>query len=99
MTMETARLVEQGRDHKVVSRVGHASKVGYHVSKAITKRKCGKKIKHSVPPTVLQQLFVSCRQVFKGPGTVPSPHDVHNLCSILGMFSKFSYLPEMHLVL
>ncbi|BBH06950.1 Protein of unknown function D [Prunus dulcis] len=75
MTMETARLVEQGRDHKVVSRVGHASKVGYHVSKAITKRKCGKKIKHSVPSTVLQQLFVSCRQVFKGPGTVPSPHD------------------------
>lgn len=86
MTMETARLVEQGRDHKVVSRVGHASKVGYHVNKAIKKRKCGKKMKHSVPsmvPIALQQLFVSCRQVFKGPGTVPSPHDVHNLCSIL----------------
>ncbi|KAL2492856.1 Plant cysteine oxidase 2 [Abeliophyllum distichum] len=31
----------------------------------------------------LQRLFDSCQQVFKGPGTVPSPSDVQRLCHIL----------------
>lgn len=34
-------------------------------------------------PAVLQRLFVLCRDVFKGDGTVPSPEDVTKLCRIL----------------
>ncbi|KAE8678213.1 Plant cysteine oxidase 2 [Hibiscus syriacus] len=34
-------------------------------------------------PEVLQQLFVSCREIFKGPGTVPPASDVNKLRIIL----------------
>ncbi|KAK4746540.1 hypothetical protein SAY87_012852 [Trapa incisa] len=33
--------------------------------------------------TALQELFDSCRKIFKGPGTVPPPHDVRRLSHIL----------------
>ncbi|KAF3442990.1 hypothetical protein FNV43_RR16908 [Rhamnella rubrinervis] len=73
-------------------------RVGY-VNRAIGKRKCRQlmrserrkcrrlvRIKPSVTQDVsmvLQQLFVSCRDVFKGPSTVPLPLDVQKLCRIL----------------
>ncbi|KAI9093702.1 hypothetical protein K1719_027151 [Acacia pycnantha] len=72
-----AGLVEHGRD-----RVGHVNKVGYRfIGK---KRKPYRRVRRS--PTVSkarQELFVSCRDTFKGPGTVPSSQDVQKLCHIL----------------
>ncbi|MED6145325.1 hypothetical protein PIB30_024078 [Stylosanthes scabra] len=34
-------------------------------------------------PKALKDLYLSCRETFKGPGTVPSPQHVQALCSIL----------------
>ncbi|CAK9160404.1 unnamed protein product [Ilex paraguariensis] len=73
MTIE-AGLVEQRRNT-----VGPVTKV-------IRKKKCKtKNTKRPVPavPTALQRLYGACRDVFKGPGTVPSPSDVQKLCHIL----------------
>ncbi|KAK9951695.1 hypothetical protein M0R45_007131 [Rubus argutus] len=93
MGIEAGGLVEQGRDphHSKVNVVGghnHHHHVGYMRSKVIKKRKyCSRnrKVKHSDSDSdsALQQVFVSCRDVFKGLGTVPLPHHVHKLCSIL----------------
>ncbi|KAK1311487.1 hypothetical protein QJS10_CPA08g00093 [Acorus calamus] len=57
----------------------------------IRKRACRRTkrpFQHPPPPppppvTALQRLFSTCRGVFKGPGTVPHPHDVHALQFIL----------------
>lgn len=72
-------LVEQGRE-----RVGHVNKVGY-VKRVIAKKRnkpYNRRVKKHVPKA-LQELFDSCKQTFKGPGTVPSPQDVHKICHIL----------------
>ncbi|PON31748.1 Cysteine oxygenase/2-aminoethanethiol dioxygenase [Parasponia andersonii] len=67
--------------------VRHVSRVGY-VTKVIGKRKSGR-VKRSInmkPPKVpmaLQQLFLTCRDVFNGPGTIPLPHHVNKLRLIL----------------
>ncbi|KAL7618438.1 plant cysteine oxidase 2 [Lactuca sativa] len=70
------------------------------VSKSIRKKKCYRKTnskrKQSPPrPTStpvsfpLQRLYMSCKDVFKGIGTVPSPTDVQKLCHILdGMMAE-----------
>ncbi|KAK7315521.1 hypothetical protein VNO77_34071 [Canavalia gladiata] len=76
-------LVQQGGD-----RVGHANKVGYVKRVTIKRRKpyhrrVNNKKAVSKVPKALQELFVSCRETFKGPGTVPSPQDVQKLCHIL----------------
>ncbi|KAK6944198.1 Cysteine oxygenase/2-aminoethanethiol dioxygenase [Dillenia turbinata] len=34
-------------------------------------------------PMLLQKLYLACRSVFKGPGTIPCPSDVQLLCRIL----------------
>lgn len=77
--------------------VRHVSRVGY-VKKVIGKRKYGRTKRHMkkpfemAPPEVpmaLQELFLSCREVFQGPGTIPLPHDVNKLCLILGMLLCF----------
>ncbi|KAH7512886.1 hypothetical protein FEM48_Zijuj12G0137800 [Ziziphus jujuba var. spinosa] len=65
----------------------HMGRVGY-VKRVIGKRKCRRvRVKKTTSPPevsmVLQQLFLSCRQVFHGPGSVPLPADVQNLCTIL----------------
>lgn len=49
------------------------------VRRGIEKKKCKKMKKRSS----LQRLFVACRDVFKGLGTVPQPTDVTKLCHIL----------------
>lgn len=78
MTMEAAGLVEQRREG-----VGHVS------NKIIRKKRCRVKRKittngaaSSVPKT-LSELFLTCRGVFKGPGTVPPPHEVQRICDVL----------------
>ncbi|KAJ0078903.1 hypothetical protein Patl1_23453 [Pistacia atlantica] len=79
MTMEGG-VVEQRRE-----RVEHVKKVGY-APKAIKKKRRGNKIQRCVKPKVpraLQELFVACRDVFKGPGSVPAPCDVNKLCKII----------------
>lgn len=53
------------------------------VRRGIEKKKCKKMKKRSS----LQRLFVACRDVFKGLGTVPQPIDVTKLCHILGSSS------------
>jgi hypothetical protein len=78
-----AAVVERRRD-----RVGHVKRVGY-VKKGIGKRKCTRRIKRrpaQAVPMALQELFLSCLDVFKGPGTVPPTHDVQKLRRILGTF-------------
>lgn len=84
--MEAAGLVEQRRDG-----VEHAKKVGYAHKIIKRKNRCKRRsVQRYAPkvPSVLQELFLSCRDVFKGPGTVPSPFDVQKLCRILGKFSN-----------
>nr|DAD29114.1 TPA_asm: hypothetical protein HUJ06_030582 [Nelumbo nucifera] len=68
MTIE-AGFVENKRD-----------KVGRPNNKMIRKKK---KCMRPKRRRVLQKLFLSCREVFKGPGTVPLPRDVQKLCHIL----------------
>ena len=74
-------------------RVGYENRVigkrKYTRLMRIERRKCRRpmRTKRSGPPEVpmaLQELFVSCRDVFKGPGTVPLPLDVHKMCRVLG---------------
>ncbi|KAK7267019.1 hypothetical protein RIF29_19683 [Crotalaria pallida] len=76
-----AGLVKQHRDNKV----GHVRKDGYVNRDIAKKRKPYRRVKKPVLKVsrALQELFVSCRETFKGPGTVPSPQDVQRLCHIL----------------
>lgn len=77
--MTIKAIVETRRDA-----VGHSPKIGY-AGRVVKKKPCRRKIRRALPmvPMALQELFVSCKQVFKGPGTVPSPADVKRLCDIL----------------
>ncbi|KAF7149109.1 hypothetical protein RHSIM_Rhsim03G0051000 [Rhododendron simsii] len=62
-------------------------KAGYvngNVHKMIKKKRCKKRANRTqADPMGLQRLFVSCREVFKGPGTVPCSSDVQKMCHIL----------------
>lgn len=63
--------------------VGHVDRV---IKKNRFKRKVRIALKRPMPRVsmTLQRLFESCREVFRGLGTVPSPRDVKKLCHILG---------------
>ncbi|CAK7341521.1 unnamed protein product [Dovyalis caffra] len=63
--------------------VAHVHKVGY-ANRSIKKKRC-KRTKKCAPtvPMALQDLYASCKEVFKGLGTVPFPQDVKRLCHIL----------------
>lgn len=57
-------------------------------NKVVRKKKCkraaaGGGRRTTAVPAALQKLFSLCRHVFRGPGTVPPPDHVHNLCHIL----------------
>ncbi|XWS57893.1 hypothetical protein CRYUN_Cryun09bG0212300 [Craigia yunnanensis] len=80
--MEGGGLVEQRKDIMTIRHVN--SKVRY-VNKTIKKNRYKKRKETVVPrvPKVLQELFVSCGEIFEGPGTVPPASDVNKLCSIL----------------
>lgn len=87
-----ARLVDDHHHHNLASSNG-GSTVGYiGTSKAIRKRKkrCTRREKRC-RPMALQELFVACRDIFKGPGTVPPPEDVQQLSRILGEFKILSF--------
>lgn len=61
----------------------------------ISKKRCFRRTKQYKKPTTmsstvaLQKLFNACKEVFKGPGTVPPPLDVQNLRHILGKSINF----------
>ncbi|XP_062109834.1 plant cysteine oxidase 2-like [Humulus lupulus] len=83
--------VKQGRGEVLRPMVRHVSRVGY-VKKGIVKRKNGRLKRHMNTPnccpevpmaTLLQELFLSCCEVFKGPNTIPLPCDVTKLCQII----------------
>ncbi|KAK6147402.1 hypothetical protein DH2020_018314 [Rehmannia glutinosa] len=82
MTIEAAGLVEQ---FKRPDRVGHVSKV--IKKKKLLRRKVRIQLKrpaiNNVVSRTLQELFDSCKHVFKGPGNVPCASDVQKLCHIL----------------
>ncbi|KAJ6763168.1 PLANT CYSTEINE OXIDASE 2 [Salix purpurea] len=59
----------------------HVHKAGYAKRSTKKKKICRRAKKRA--PTILQDLYVSCTEVFKGPGTVPLHHDVKRLCYIL----------------
>lgn len=92
MTLEE-QLVEQRT--RSADKIG----IGVHVvdNKIIRKKRCGlTKRRKQAPstaaaatatvPVMLQKLFVSCQEVFKGPGTTPRPSDVQKLRCILGTY-------------
>lgn len=82
-----------------VEHLTRSDRVGYHVDKVIRKKRCRKRIRIQlrrpenlqVVSGTLQQLFDSCKRVFKGPGTVPSSMDVQSLCRILGKHHFYMY--------
>ncbi|XXG42634.1 hypothetical protein AAC387_Pa01g2862 [Persea americana] len=51
--------------------------------KMIRKKCCRRPTKHRSPSTIVQQLYDTCREVFKGPGTVPPPCDVEKMKLVL----------------
>ncbi|KAL3644131.1 hypothetical protein CASFOL_012063 [Castilleja foliolosa] len=61
MTIEAVRLVEK---------LQRSEKVG-QVDKAIRKKRCKRKVRIQLrrPISALQELFDSCKHVFKGPST------------------------------
>ncbi|EEF36683.1 conserved hypothetical protein [Ricinus communis] len=78
--MTTETVVEPRRNP-----VGHVHKVGY-ANRVIKKRKIKRRVTkrfESKAPMALQELYLSCKEVFKGPGTVPLPRDVERLCHLL----------------
>lgn len=96
MMMEAGGLVQQRKDINMAIKHVSTNKIRY-VSKIIKKNRSYNKNKkldqaseavavNPRVPRVLQQLFVSCRQLFKGPGTVPPASDVNKLCNILGEY-------------
>ncbi|OMO67886.1 hypothetical protein CCACVL1_20242 [Corchorus capsularis] len=86
--VEAGGLVGPQRNDSTTMTVRHVSNKVRYVSKTIKKTRHKRRRDHHhhvVPrvPKVLQELFVGCREIFKGPGTVPLPSDVNKLCSIL----------------
>ncbi|GMI65044.1 plant cysteine oxidase 2, HYPOXIA RESPONSE UNKNOWN PROTEIN 43 [Hibiscus trionum] len=84
--VDAGGLVEQGKDIMTVKHVNNRVRYANKTIKKNNRSSC-KKIRREVVfprvPDVLQELYVSCREIFKGPGTVPPASDVNKLCSIL----------------
>ncbi|KAL8095089.1 hypothetical protein AgCh_036518 [Apium graveolens] len=80
---------------KLINGSGRENRVGYvsgrlNRNKRISTKRCKTqkrdtcKTKNKSPKKILlQRLFESCQQVFRGPGTVPSPPDVQILRQII----------------
>ncbi|KAJ8484319.1 hypothetical protein OPV22_016804 [Ensete ventricosum] len=56
-----------------------------NVGRLVRKRGCSSRTRRRVQPTstAIQRLFLACKAVFKGPGTVPEPADVQLLQVLL----------------
>lgn len=83
------KLIGSGRENRVGYVSGRLNKNKRISTKRIKKQKhndtCTTKKK--VPKKILlQRLYESCQQVFRGPGTVPSPPHVQILRQIIGTF-------------
>ncbi|GMI88850.1 hypothetical protein HRI_002554300 [Hibiscus trionum] len=78
MMVNAGGFVDQIKD---VMKMKHANNKVRYVKKPIKKKY--RPHKKTKDPKVLRKLFDSCKEVFKGPGTVPPDSDVHKLCSIL----------------
>ncbi|CAI0433183.1 unnamed protein product [Linum tenue] len=84
----TIEAVAEARSDPIARQV---KRVGYAGRRVVERRRgCKKKVKRSSSPphgssksVTLQNLFQSCKDVFKGPGTIPLPPDVDRLCHIL----------------
>jgi plant cysteine oxidase len=48
------------------------------------RRGSGRRRRVQAEAAAVQRLFQACRAVFRGPGTVPAPAEVHLLCSMIG---------------
>lgn len=96
--MEGGGLVEQRREAmgNVSKRIGY---VANHHRSMKKKQRQRRRIQRPFPkvPMALQELYDSCKDVFRGPGTVPSFDDVQKLCNIIGEFFHqffFSFSPH-----
>ncbi|XP_058105813.1 plant cysteine oxidase 2-like [Magnolia sinica] len=78
MTKAESSFVDEERDT-----LRHVEKIIRKKCCRKRKKRCRKRAKRHVPLTVVQKLYNVCRQVFKGPGTVPPPEDVQKLQLIL----------------
>ncbi|XVE90213.1 hypothetical protein DITRI_Ditri20bG0061100 [Diplodiscus trichospermus] len=83
MMVEAGGLAGQRKDVNMTVR--HVNNKVRYVNKTIKRNRQKKRKQDDVPrvPKVPPELFVACREVFKGPGTVPLASDVNKLCSIL----------------
>ncbi|RWW31638.1 hypothetical protein GW17_00003726 [Ensete ventricosum] len=61
-----------------------------NVGRLVRKRGCSSRTRRRVQPTstAIQRLFLACKAVFKGPGTVPEPADVQLLQVLLGILLR-----------
>nr|KJB44510.1 hypothetical protein B456_007G256700 [Gossypium raimondii] len=86
MTVETGGLVGQSKNN-ITTTVKHVNNRVRYGNKTEKKNRSYKKMRREVVfprvPDVLQQLFVSCTQIFRGPGFVPPASDVNKLCDII----------------
>ncbi|KAJ0982570.1 hypothetical protein J5N97_010825 [Dioscorea zingiberensis] len=77
MEVESSSLVERKRRR--------------HGEKPVRKRACGNsrrvKLRVRAPSSSIQSLFMACRSVFKGPGTVPPPLDLDKIRFLLDKMS------------
>lgn len=82
MRMEM-KLIESRRDNQVGYVSGGLNKNKRIRSKRQRHDDTCKKMKMLVPKILLQRLYESCQQVFRGPGTIPSPPHVQILRRII----------------
>lgn len=89
MTIEAVDPAEQRRSSRVEHNVDEVIKKKKKKKRKRCKRKVSIQVKRPVKMVsrTLQRLIDLCQQVFKGPGTVPSPSDVRRLRHILGEYS------------
>ncbi|KAA3468581.1 plant cysteine oxidase 2-like [Gossypium australe] len=80
MMVDGGGLMDQ---RKGIMKIRHVNNKVRYVKRPIKKKNNRSSYRERKDPKVLQKLFDSCREVFKGPETVPSDSDVNKLCSIL----------------
>ncbi|KAE8721176.1 Plant cysteine oxidase 2 [Hibiscus syriacus] len=88
MMVDAGGCAEQGKNimtaaKHVNNRVRYAKKTIKKNNRSSSCKKMRREVVFPRVPEVLQQLFVSCREIFKGPANVPPASDVGKLCNIL----------------
>jgi hypothetical protein len=66
----------------------------------VARRGRRRRVQADADAAAVQRLFQACRDVFRGPGTVPRPEEVQLLRAMLGAFHKhilpFTLLLSLH---